>query len=141
MEALSNLPSAVRDSVRRGRPEWVSPMLATLVDEPFSRPGWLFEPKFDGQRAIVVRRGKRIELYSRNRKPLNEKYPELVKAFEKQKTSFILDGEIVAFAGQVTSFMALQSRMQVQRPTLELLRHVPVFFYAFDIPFFEGYDL
>ena len=117
-------------------------MLATLTEERFTRKGWLFEPKLDGERCLVFRDGRGVELYSRNQKLLNSKYPELVRAFEKQKAAaFILDGEIVAFAGGITSFMKLQQRMQVQHPSAGLRRRIPVSFYAFDLLFLAGYDL
>src|SRR6266481_4045501 len=117
-------------------------MLATLVDQAFSRTGWLFEPKLDGIRCLVFRKGKSIELLSRNQKRLNEKYPELVKAFQAQKAdSFIVDGEIVALEGGISSFKKLQQRMQVERPSPELQRQVPVYFYAFDLLYFDGKDL
>jgi len=57
-------------------------MLATLVAQPFSRKGWLFEPKFDGERCLALRCGADIQLLSRNQKRLNDRYPELVAAFE-----------------------------------------------------------
>jgi bifunctional non-homologous end joining protein LigD len=116
-------------------------MLATLTDEPFSRAGWIFEPKLDGERCLAVRDRAKIRLVSRNQKTLNEKYPELVEAFRAQSEhQFVVDGEIVTFKGRVTSFSLLQSRMQVQRPSEALRRKVPVWFYAFDLLHFNGYD-
>lgn len=117
-------------------------MLATLVDEPFSRRGWLFEPKLDGERCLVFRRATTVELYSRNQKLLNSKYPELIQPFRKQKTDcFIVDGEIVTFDGAITSFARLQQRMQIQHPSAELRKRVPVWFYAFDLLYLDAYDL
>lgn len=117
-------------------------MLATLTDEPFSRPGWLFEPKLDGERCLVWRHGERVKLYSRNQKSLSEKYPELVKAIQTQRAkSFIVDGEIVAFERDVTSFAKLQQRMQVQHPSVELQRKIPVSFYPFDLLYLDRYDM
>ena len=137
------LPPNVRPKLRKTKqPGWFPPMLATLTDQPFSREGWLFEPKLDGERCLVFRREKTIELFSRNQKLLNSKYPELWEAFRKQKAAaFIADGEIVAFDDGVTSFSKLQQRMQVQNPSAELRKSVPVWFYAFDLLFFDGYDL
>jgi len=49
---LHGLPAEVKARLReRAQPRWVAPMLATLTDERFSREGWLFEPKWDGERA------------------------------------------------------------------------------------------
>jgi DNA ligase D-like protein (predicted ligase) len=116
-------------------------MLATLVDEPFSQEGWLFETKFDGERCLAVRDGAEVTLFSRNSKNLNEKYPELVQAFRVQKDKqFAVDGEIVTFEGSITSFAKLQFRMQVQHPSEELRSKVPVWFYAFDLLNLDGYD-
>jgi len=92
-------------------------MLATLTGTPFSRDGWLFEPKWDGERCLVFRNGHDLRLLSRNRQSLNEAYPEIVAAFRRQKLdSFVADGEVVAFKDGLTSFTKLQQRMQVQRP-------------------------
>jgi DNA ligase D-like protein (predicted ligase) len=116
-------------------------MLATLSSKAFSRQGWLYEPKLDGVRCLGLRSGRHIELISRNQKPLTCRYPELVKALESQDvTSFAVDGEIVAFEGNVTSFAKLQQRMQVQHPSEELQKGVPVWFYLFDLLMLGAYD-
>ena len=75
------LPADLRARLgRSAHPNWVPPMLATLVAQPFSRKGWLFEPKLDGERCVALRSGAQIQLLSRNLKQLHDKYPELVKA-------------------------------------------------------------
>ena len=48
-------------------PEWVSPMLAVLTDQPFSDPRWIFERKLDGERCLAFRKGGQVRLMSRNR--------------------------------------------------------------------------
>src|SRR6195256_5719000 len=113
---LDGLPVDAKTRLRkRAQPKWVAPMLATLTDEVFSRQGWLFEPKWDGERCLAFRRGRELNLFSRNRVRLNEKYPEVVEAIHQQETtSFIVDGEIVTFDGAITSFENLQERMRVQ---------------------------
>jgi ATP-dependent DNA ligase len=128
--ALDNLSSDARAKVRKAKqPGWFEPMLATLTEDRFSREGWLFEPKLDGERCLVFRNGLKAELYSRNQKLLNSKYPELVEVFAKQHaTSFIVDGEIITFERGVTSFAKLQQRMQIQHPSAELRKRVPVSF-------------
>lgn len=124
------------------QPGWFAPMLATLTEDRFSRKGWLFEPKLDGIRCLVFRHGRSVGLYSRNRKLLNSKYPELVEAFRNQKVaSFSVDGEIAALENGVSSFAKLQQRMQIQQPSAELRKRVPVSFYAFDILFLDTFDL
>ena len=75
-------------------------MLARLTEERFSRHGWLFETKFDGERCLALRWGSEVQLWSRNQKQLNDRYPELVMAFRNQKAErFAVDSEIVTFEG------------------------------------------
>lgn len=110
-------------------------MLATLTQKRFSDPKWIFEKKLDGVRAIVVKKGKKVTLYSRNRKRLNQSFPEIAAAFAKQKGDFVVDGEIVA-----ASFSKLQERMHVKDPS-ELIKKIKVSFYAFDVQSVNGLDV
>jgi bifunctional non-homologous end joining protein LigD len=120
---------------------WVPPMLATLTEERFSRKGWLFEPKLDGERCLAFGHCGTLRLLSRNQMRLNEKYPEIVDAFRSQRTTaFVADGEIVTFDAGVTSFAKLQQRMQVVNPSLDLRRAVPVWLYLFDLLYVDRYD-
>src|SRR3981189_1303417 len=91
---LDGLPVDAKTRLRkRAAPNWVAPMLATLTDEVFSRQGWLFEPKWDGERCLVFRRGRELNLFSRNRIRLNARYPEVVQSIHQQApTSFLADG-------------------------------------------------
>ncbi len=104
-----------------------TPMLATLTKKYFSDPKWIFEKKFDGIRCIVVKKGKRVTLYSRNRKCLNVSFPELIKPFEKERGDFVVDGEIVA-----GSFSKLQERLHVKDPQ-KIKSSIKVVLYLFDI--------
>ena len=136
---LDGLPADVNARIRnRAQPSWIAPMLATFTDEVFSRQGWLFEPKRDGERCLAFRRGRDLNLFSRNRIRLNEKYPEVVKAFVSKN---IADGEILTFDGEITSFAKLQGRMQVAHPSADLIRKVPVWFYVFDLLYLDRYDI
>jgi bifunctional non-homologous end joining protein LigD len=117
-------------------------MLATLTDERFSRRGWLFEPKLDGERCLAFGRGDAVRLLSRNQIRLNERYPEIVEAFLGQRAvAFIADGEIVTFDGDVTSFAKLQQRLQVAHPSTDLRRKVRVWLYLFDLLYVDRYDI
>lgn len=138
----NRLPAEVRARLRsRPQPEWIAPMLATRTEERFSRQGWLFEPKWDGERCLAFRRGGDLRLFSRNRILLNDKYPEITTALERQEAaSFITDGEIVTFKNGITSFAKLQERMQVAHPSPDLLRRVPVWLYLFDLLYLDRYD-
>jgi bifunctional non-homologous end joining protein LigD len=72
-------------------PSSFSPMLATLVDKPFDDPGWIYEIKWDGYRAVgMVNKGK-VELISRNNKSFNDKFYPIVAALKKWKHNAIVD--------------------------------------------------
>ena len=141
--AFDSLLQELKDSLKKvAQPDWISPMLATLTEERFSRDGWIYEPKLDGERCLAFKEGGKVKLLSRNQLVLNGSYPDLVKAFEQQQTdNYIVDGEIVAVKGGVTSFEMLQGRMQSKNVGKELIKDVPVYYYLFDIVFFDGYDL
>ena len=75
-------------------PEWLEPMAATLTQDRFSGPDWVFERKFDGIRLIAFKDGPDVRLFSRNRLPLNGHYPEFVRAIaDLPVRDVILDGE------------------------------------------------
>lgn len=117
-------------------------MLATLTRDTFSDPDWLFERKLDGERCLIFRKGKSVRLMSRNRKELNEAYPELEEALKhKAKIDLIADGEIVAFKGGRTSFARLQPRMQVRNRKEARQSGVKVWLYIFDLLYAGGADL
>ncbi|MCF7852224.1 MAG: non-homologous end-joining DNA ligase [Simkaniaceae bacterium] len=119
------------------QPHWIKPMLATLVNEPFSDKDWIFERKLDGERCLIFKKGKKISIYSRNHKKLNAIYPELVIAFAKQPMkNMIIDGEIVTFEGKKISFTKLQSRIHLKNQKSP----VPIYFYAFDILYYHESD-
>jgi bifunctional non-homologous end joining protein LigD len=66
----------------------------------------------------------------------------VVEAISQQETtSFIADGEIVAFDGAITSFAKLQARMQLEQPPADLIRKAPVWFYLFDLLYLDRYDI
>ena len=140
---LDRLPARVKARLReQAQPEWVAPMLATLTNERFSRKGWLFEPKWDGERCLAFRRGRDLRLFSRNQKRLDKKYPEIGVALQNQvREFFIADGEIVTFEDGVTSFAKLQQRMQVEDPSAGLLRRIPVSLYMLDLLHLDNCDI
>jgi len=74
-------------------PDWLEPMAATLTQDRFSGPDWLFERKFDGIRLLAYKRGADVRLFSRNR--LLQDLPALAKAIAKLPVKdVILDGEV-----------------------------------------------
>lgn len=91
------------------QPSWLDPELATLTADRFSDPAWIYERKFDGERCLAFRDGARLRLMTRNQKQDTGTYPEIAEALAAQDaTDFIVDGEVVAFDGEETSFSRLQ---------------------------------
>lgn len=82
-------------------PEWVVPMAATLTQERFTRPGWIFEQKFDGIRLLAFKHGADVRLFSRNQLPQNHSYPDVVGAVARLPVrDVILDGEATGVWGR-----------------------------------------
>src|SRR5215468_10165413 len=100
----------------------LAPMLSSAAAALPGGEGWAFEPKWDGFRALVFRDGDAILLQSRDQKPLNRYFPELVDALAKSLPSrIVLDGEIVVAKGQVLDFEALQLRLHPAASRVKLL--------------------
>jgi DNA ligase D-like protein (predicted ligase) len=79
---------------------------------------------------------------SRNKKKLNETYPEIVEALlDQEADNFILDGEIVAFEGKHTSFARLQNRMHIRNAEAARQIKIPVYYYLFDMLYIDGVDI
>ena len=70
-------------------------MLATLTDKAFDDPGWMFEIKWDGYRAIAILNGNMATLLSRNEKSFSEKFYPIRDALVRWNLHAVLDGEIV----------------------------------------------
>ncbi len=117
-------------------------MLA-MAGEPPSGPGWGFEFKWDGVRAIAAAAGHLVRLYSRKGNDITGGYPELVVLSSLVGgRPVLLDGEIVALdeAGR-PDFGLLQRRMHVRSPERELVAHVPTSYYVFDLLDLDGHRL
>jgi DNA ligase D-like protein (predicted ligase) len=107
-------------------------MKAVLHDQPFSDPDWIFERKLDGIRCEAIKSGGAVRLLSRNELSLNGRFPEVAAALERDPADgFVVDGEVVAFAGANTSFARLARRGR---------ERVPVFLYLFDVMYLDGRD-
>jgi bifunctional non-homologous end joining protein LigD len=120
-------------------------MLAEASREPFSRPGWLFELKYDGYRLIAGREAGAAVLRSRTGNDLTATFPDIAKAVQRLPyDDFVLDGEVVVHdASGLPSFQRLQKRGRLSR-RLEIKRAAiehPATLYAFDLIGFSGYDL
>lgn len=109
----------------------VRPMLATLVSKPFDTPGWVYEEKYDGDRILAYKEGKRVRLLSRSGKERTDNFPQIVAAIRSLRpATLLLDGEAVVFdAKGVSRFQLLQQN-----------RREPVYV-VFDCLFHEGQDL
>ena len=109
----------------------VSPMLATLVKEPFDRPGWTYEEKYDGVRMLAYKEGARVSLISRNAIDRTERYREIAGEISKLKQdTMVLDGEIVVFdKRKVSQFQLLQQSKGLAR------------YAVFDCLYLNGKDL
>jgi bifunctional non-homologous end joining protein LigD len=117
-------------------------MLATLSDRRDFSDEWLLERKFDGARCVARREGDAVTLESRTGKDLTGTYPEVRVALEAQRPDrFLLDGEVVAFDGEQTSFSRLQQRLGVTRPSPALVEAFPVVYCVFDLLEARGEDL
>ena len=124
------------------QPGWMDPELATLTQDRFSDPAWIFERKLDGERCLAFRSGKGARLMTRNQKEDTSTYPEITEALAGQKAGdFIIDGEIVAFDGDQTRCARLQQRLGVRHPGPDLLAGVPVRYYIFDLLWADGRDV
>ena len=120
----------------RGTPRWVDPTLATLTEDYFSDPDWVFEPKLDGVRCLAFKNKNKIRLLSRNKLSMNDRYPGIVEAMaDLPLTDVVLDGEAAVLSGGVTRFQSLQRHL-LEGPGRGMLA-----LFAFDILFANGYDL
>jgi len=118
-------------------------MLAKLAREIPDGPGWLYEPKWDGFRALVFRDGDQVYLQSRDGKPLNRYFPELVEPIKRNTPAqAVLDGEIVIATGGGLDFEALLLRIHPAASRVALLAsQSPASFVAWDLLALDARDL
>ena len=132
--ALNRLDSGARAAaIAAPAPRHAALMKAVLARTSFSDPDWIYERKLDGIRCLAIRDRGATRMLSRNDLDLGARYPEVREALAAQDHDrFAADGELVAFDGSQTSFSRLAQRGR---------RPVAVFFYAFDLLWFDGYDI
>jgi ATP-dependent DNA ligase len=113
----------------------IEPMLAKIADELPAADGFIFEPKWDGFRALVFRSNDAVVIQSRDLKPLNRYFPELEKVLlEQLPKGCILDGEIVVARGSGLDFDALQQRIHPAASRIaKLAKETPSSYVAFDL--------
>jgi ATP-dependent DNA ligase len=121
----------------------IEPMLARLAEELPTGEGFLYEPKWDGFRAIVFRGGGDVFIQSRDFRPLDRYFPELHDAFiHGLPEDCVLDGEIVIATPRGLDFDALQMRLHPAASRVnKLARETPAAFVAFDAIAVDGQDL
>lgn len=106
-------------------------MLATLVEEPFDRPEWIYEEKYDGVRILAYKEGERVSLLTRNAIDRTDRYREVAKAVAKLNSkALLLDGEVVVFDKKKVS------RFQMLQQGHGIMKYV-----VFDCLYHDGTDL
>jgi len=115
-------------------PTSLLPMFATLIAEPFDDPGWEYEVKWDGYRALAFVDGPKTKLLSRSGNRFNDRFYPVFDAVRSWDTRAVVDGEIVAVNGDgISSFNTLQNwRSETDGDLL---------FYVFDLLWYRGRDL
>src|SRR5215467_582068 len=113
----------------------IAPMLAKRVEKVPEGKQWIFEPKWDGFRALVFRDGEEILIQSRDEKSLNRYFPELLEPLRSQLPArCVLDGEIVVAKDDVLDFEALQLRIHPAASRVKLLsKQIPASIVFFDL--------
>jgi len=132
LDKLSSIPGIKRGAT----PKTFHPQLATLTTAAPQDDAWLHEIKFDGYRILAVRRSRRWALITRNGKDWTDRFPAIAAALQHVPLEQgILDGEIVVLKRNgVSDFQALQNAMR--RDQRERM-----YYFVFDLPFCNGYDL
>lgn len=121
------------DAPKKKMPGFIKPMLATLIQEPFNDPEWIFEIKWDGYRALAYI-DKKVNLYSRNKNSFNTVFSEIANDLLNLKAQAILDGEIVVLDAKGRShFQLMQNYQRTKQGSL--------YYYVFDILYLNGRDL
>jgi ATP-dependent DNA ligase len=113
----------------------ILPMLAKRVAELPAAGDWIFEPKWDGFRALVFRDGDEIIIQSRDEKPLNRYFPELLEPLRDQLPErCVLDGEVVLARNGALDFDSLQLRIHPAESRVKLLsQEIPASIVFFDL--------
>ena len=113
----------------------IEPMLAKIAESLPSSGDWLYEPKWDGFRAIVFRSAQDVYIQSRDCRPFDRYFPDLHDALlERLPAGCVLDGEIIIATAQGLDFDALQMRLHPAASRVEkLAKEMPASFVAFDV--------
>lgn len=130
-----NITQLLKKTPKKKIPIGMKPMLATLVDEPFDDPDWVYEVKWDGYRALgFSQKNGKVQLLSRNNKLFNEKFYPVYEVLKTWKLDIVVDGEILVINDKgISNFGDLQNwRSEADG---ELI------YYVFDLIWYQGKDL
>jgi DNA ligase-1 len=134
-DARRPYPFFLASALDRTAPPDVAADLGPVAD-------WLAEWKWDGMRAQMVRRGADVTVWSRGEEPVNEAFPEVVRAAATLPEGTVLDGELLAVRDRrLLGFAALSKRAGRRRVTKSILADVPCAFVAYDVLEADGVDL
>ena len=135
-ESVKRAPKLAKRAKRAELPQFVSPQLATLVEEPPTRGEWVYEVKHDGYRMLARLDGGEAKVFTRSGNDWSDRLPHLAAALGKLKLDDTwLDGEIVVLREDGRAdFQGLQNAFDAGRDT-------GVVYYVFDAPFLRGQDL
>ena len=113
----------------------IQPQLAKTAKELPEGDGWVYEPKWDGFRTIVFRDGDDVYLQSRNGKPMNRYFPEVVESITQMDSGrVVMDGEIIVVVDGVQEFDLLGQRIHPAESRVRMLAEQwPAAFVAFDL--------
>lgn len=116
------------------RLRFIEPMKAAVTAPPPYNGQWLYEVKFDGFRVLAIKNGKNVQLWSRNKKRLDGRFPKVAAAVKRLPAAVcMLDGEVCALNSQgKSSFQLLQNAEEIDPP---------IVYYAFDLLFKGTKDL
>lgn len=135
VEISTDVKALLKKAKKSKIPIGMKPMLATLVDEPFDDPNWIYEVKWDGYRSLgyCLKNGD-VQLLSRNNKQFNEKFYPIFQILQSWKQNMVVDGEILVINDKgISNFGALQNwRSEADG---ELV------YYVFDLIWYDGRDL
>lgn len=130
----TDLKSLLKKAPKSNIPIGIKPMLATLVDEPFDDPNWIFEVKWDGYRALAFTKKDDVQLLSRANKQFNEKFYPIYDLIKTWEMDIVLDGEILVLDDQgISNFGRLQNWRTEADGSLV--------YYVFDLLWYNGKDL
>jgi bifunctional non-homologous end joining protein LigD len=131
---VSEFAKAIRKlDLPAAKPRFVEPMKPKLLEDPPTVGDWMYELKFDGIRALAIKKDGKISLMSRNQNELGKRYPEILATIKELPLGeCVLDGEIVALDEKGRSSFQLLQSLEMEG------RKSPVYYYLFDLLQAEG---